>query len=77
MEFAAGSGSERLLTELVDDKISDAEFERERKSVGDVQILSKEELYYFRIFQSFFSNDGASGAIGRWEGGFATEGSNL
>ncbi len=77
MEFAVGCGSERLLTDLLEDKISDAEFERERKRIENVQISSKEELYYFRIFQSFFNTDGAIESIGRWKGGFATAGSDL
>ena len=77
MEFAAGCGSEQLMTELLEDKISDAEFEREKKEIKKVQISSKEELYYFKIFQSFFNSDGAIEAIGRWQGGFATEGYDL
>ncbi|MEE8173831.1 MAG: hypothetical protein V3T71_00765, partial [Dehalococcoidia bacterium] len=76
MEFAAGCGSERLLADLVENEISDAEFERERKKLEHVQISSKEELYYFRIFRSFFNTDGMIEAIGRWEGGFASEGSD-
>lgn len=77
MEFAAGCGSERLLTDLLEDKISDAEFEWERKKIENVPISSKEELYYFRIFQSFFNTDGAIETIGRWEGSSASEGSDL
>ena len=77
IEFAAGCGSERLLADLLEDEISDAEFEKERKGIGNVQISSKEELYYFRIFRSFFNTDGEIEAIGRWKGGFASEGSDL
>ena len=77
MEFAAGCGSEQLLTDLVENIISDAEFERERKRIETVQILSKEELYYFKIFQSLFNTDGMYGTVGRWEGGFSREGSEL
>ena len=74
VEFAAGCGSERLLAELLEDEITDAEFEQERKRLEDVQISSKEELYYFRIFRSLFSTDVDIKAIGRWKGGFASEG---
>ncbi len=77
MEFAAGCGSERLLTELLEDEISDAEFEQERKRLENFQISSKEELYYFRIFRSFFNTDGVIEAMGRWKGGFSSEGSEL
>jgi asparagine synthase (glutamine-hydrolysing) len=76
MEFSAGCGSERLLTDLLENEITDAEFERERRRLGPVQISSKEELYYFNIFRSLFSTDVDIEAIGRWKGGFASEGSD-
>ncbi len=77
IEFAAGCGSERLITNLAEDEISDAEFEKEKELHKDAKILSKEELYYFRIFRSFFNTDGEIEAIGRWKGGFASEGAEL
>ena len=77
MEFAAGCGSERLVTELVEEKISDAEFERKKELFKGAKISSKEELYYFEIFKSFFNTDGELEAIGRWKGGFASEGAEL
>jgi asparagine synthase (glutamine-hydrolysing) len=76
-EFAAGCGSEQLLTDLTEDIISDAEFERERNEIENIQILSKEELYYFKIFRSLFNTDGMVETVGRWRGGFASEGSGL
>jgi len=76
MEFSAGCGSERLLTDFLENEITDAEFERERRRFSHVQISSKEELYYFRIFRSLFSTDVDIEAIGRWKGGFASEGSD-
>ena len=42
-----------------------------------IEISSKEELYYFRIFRNFFGTDVDVKAIGRWRGGFSTEGSEL
>jgi hypothetical protein len=77
MEFAAGCGSEELVTRLVEDEISDAEFERERQRLEGVNLMSKEELYYFRIFYDFFGTDVDAAAIGRWQGGFSREGSEL
>ena len=77
MEFAAGSGSEELITHLVEDEISDAEFNRETEKLKDINITSKEELYYFRIFHNFFGNAVDLEAIGRWRGGFASEGAEL
>ncbi len=76
-EFAAGCGSERLITNLAESEISDSEFDEERKLSQDVNISSKEELYYLRIFRSFFNTGGEVEAIGRWRGGFASEGADL
>ncbi len=76
-EFAAGCGSERLITNLAESEISDAEFEKEKELLQDVEISSKEELYYLRIFKSFFNTGGEVEAIGRWRGGFASEGAYL
>ena len=76
MEFAAGCGSEELITHMVEDEISDAELEREKQRLQDINISSKEELYYFRIFHDFFGSDVNITAIGRWKGGFSREGSD-
>jgi asparagine synthase (glutamine-hydrolysing) len=76
-EFAAGCGSERLITDLAQTEISDAEFEKEKELSRDIEICSKEELYYLRIFRRFFNTDGDVEAIGRWRGGFSTEGAEL
>jgi len=77
MEFAAGCGSEELLTHWTEDTISDAEFEQERRNLESIDISSKEELCYFRIFRDFFGSDVNIAAIGRWQGGLSREGSDL
>ena len=77
MEFAAGCDSEHIITDLVEDEISNAEFEREKELLKHVNISSKEELYYFRIFKSFFNTDGEIEFIGSWKGGFASECADL
>jgi len=77
MEFAAGCGSEELITQFVDNAISDTEFHREAERLKDVHIRSKEELYYYRIFHDFFGTDVDAEAIGRWQGGLSREGSDL
>ncbi|MBN1862766.1 MAG: asparagine synthase B [Dehalococcoidales bacterium] len=68
MEFADGCGSSQLITRYVEEAISDAEFQAERQPAEHIQLASKEELYYFRIFQSFFRTPGLHQAIGRWRG---------
>jgi asparagine synthase (glutamine-hydrolysing) len=77
MEFAAGCGSEELITSMVEDEISDAELERERARLTNINISSKEELYYFRIFRDFFGAEVDASAIGRWQGGLSREGAEL
>jgi asparagine synthase (glutamine-hydrolysing) len=77
MEFAAGCGSEELITRWVENEISDTEYNQERQSLKDINISSKEELYYYRIFHEFFGSDVDAAAIGRWRGGFSREGSEL
>ena len=72
MEFAAGCGSEHLLENIAEEEISDAVFESQRRPSEHIHISSKEELYYFKIFRSFFNIEGDTEAIGRWEGGFSS-----
>jgi asparagine synthase (glutamine-hydrolysing) len=77
MEFAAGCGSEQLITQLVDDKITDGEFEHDKSAFNHVSLASKEELYYYRIFHDFFGTAVDAEAIGRWQGGFSAEFADL
>jgi asparagine synthase (glutamine-hydrolysing) len=77
MEFAAGCGSEKLITHLVEDRISDDEFRREAERLKDFNIRSKEELYYYRIFRDFFGDEVDMKAIGRWQGGFSRDFADL
>ena len=77
MEFAAGCGSEQLITQLVDDEITDEEFEHDKDALSKVSLTSKEELYYYRIFHDFFCTDVDAEAIGRWQGGFSAEFTDL
>ena len=66
-----------MIANLADSEVSDSEFAKERELSQDVEISSKEELYYLRIFRSFFDTSGEVEAIGRWRGGFASEGADL
>jgi asparagine synthase (glutamine-hydrolysing) len=77
MEFAAGCGSEHLITQLVDDEITDEEFEHDKDTLSKVSLTSKEELYYYRIFHDFFGTDVDAEAMGRWQGGFSAEFADL
>lgn len=76
-EFAAGCGSEHLVTDFAEAEIADAEFDKEKDLFKDAKISSKEELYYFRISKDFLSTDGEIESLGRWKSGFSSEGANL
>jgi len=75
MEFADGCGSAQLITRYVEEEISDAEFQAQKQPSEHIQLASKEELYYFRIFQSFFRTPGLYQTIGRWRGSHRPDGS--
>jgi hypothetical protein len=77
MEFAAGCGSEQLITQMVDDEITDDEFAHEKDALSQASLTSKEELYYYRIFHGFFGTDIDAEAIGRWQGGLSAEFADL
>ena len=65
MEFAQGCASSTFLEDHTEATISDQSF-------ADVQcrgeaISSKEELFYYRIFQQHFSNSNATSLVGKWD----------
>ena len=65
IQFAEGCGSDRVIQELVEDQISDREFNRDRQSIQPA-LRSKEELYYYRLFKQFFNSDRVVSGVGRW-----------
>jgi len=75
-EFADGCGSARLIADFAQSEISDDELERQKRPSGHIQISSKEELYYFKLFHDFFSTQGLPQTIGRWIGSYLPENSD-
>jgi len=61
-KFSVGSGSSHLMKEYAEEKISDSEFETERREKG---IRSKEELLYYRIFDDLFPSGCAAETVYR------------
>lgn len=53
-KFSQGAGSELVLRDYLKEKISDAEFTKEREISPGVFARSKEELYYWYLFNEFF-----------------------
>ena len=68
VEFADGCASSHVVEEYAEDNISDAEFEKERKNSETIDISSKEELYYYRLFRDFFGTEGMENTVGKWRG---------
>jgi asparagine synthase (glutamine-hydrolysing) len=65
VKFAAGSGLGDHLARFAEKEFTDAEFAR-RREVGDGIVLrSKEELFYYRIFQSMFPREDLLPLVGR------------
>ena len=53
-KFSEGDGSRLLLLNYIDKEISDEDFKYEKKSLPFLNLQSKEELYYWKIFSSYF-----------------------
>ncbi|MBD3342047.1 MAG: hypothetical protein GF353_23305 [Candidatus Lokiarchaeota archaeon] len=54
-KFSDGAGSQFLLREYIETKITDTEFHKEKKISPKLNLRSKEELFYWRIFDSKFN----------------------
>ncbi|GIK10425.1 MAG: hypothetical protein JETCAE02_25660 [Anaerolineaceae bacterium] len=54
VKFWQGAGVEDFLEKYADEKVSDADFERERGLPDGSRLNSKEELLYYRIFREYF-----------------------
>ncbi len=63
-QFDQGSGSSDMLTEVAEEAISDAEFEKE-SAEAPVPVRNKEELYYYRIFRRYYP-ESVLPLVGRW-----------
>lgn len=55
-KFWAGAGIKDLLAKVADERITDADFVRERRLPNGWQLTSKEELMYYRIFREQFGD---------------------
>ncbi len=64
-QFGTGSGAQDVLTEAVEAKISDSEFEAERGQL-DPPIRSKEELAYYRILKHALPGLRTEETVGRF-----------
>lgn len=65
-EFSQGAGSAGVIETVAEQEVSDADFEREREPFPGCRLVSKEELYYYRIFREFFPQRAAMETVGHW-----------
>ena len=54
-KFSAGVGTQFLLRDYIEKEISDEEFNFEKQSIPFLRLRSKEELYYWKIFNSHYN----------------------
>jgi len=53
-KFWQGTGLQQFIGDYADSRVSDRDFERERRLPNGWILASKEELMYYRIFSEFF-----------------------
>lgn len=63
-KFSVGSGTAEILESHADEAITDNEFNK-RSSIHGVDIKSKEELLYFKIFKQFYKSSNILKTVGR------------
>ncbi|MBN2119215.1 MAG: hypothetical protein JW730_21775 [Anaerolineales bacterium] len=67
-KFWEGAGVEDFLAQYAEQKISAADFERERQLPNGLRLNTKEELYYYRIFREHFGEFDDLSWMGRTKG---------
>jgi len=67
-KFWQGAGVDDFLAQHAEQKISNADFEHERKLPNDLRLNSKEELFYYRIFREQFGEFDDLSWMGRTKG---------
>jgi len=64
-KFSEGAGSMDMLAEFANEQIPDNEFAEAREQHTEAKLRSKEELYYFKIFQEWFGSTLKPQNVGR------------
>lgn len=64
-KFSDGAGSINFLSEYANQKITDNEFLQNETKASEYGLRSKEELFYFQIFEGIFGSDLSSRIEGR------------
>lgn len=72
-KFAIGTGIADVLKQLAEERVSPAEFRRERYLSNGFEIKSREEYYYYKLFRRFFPAERVTRLMGRSRSLGATE----
>jgi asparagine synthase (glutamine-hydrolysing) len=64
-KFSEGAGSIDMVANFANEKFTDKEFVETKKQHPKAKLRSKEELYYFKIFQEWFGSTLKPGNVGR------------
>lgn len=64
-KFAIGTGIADVLKELAEERVSMAEYRRERYLQNGFEIKSREEYYYYKVFRDFFPAERVTSVMGR------------
>ena len=67
-KFWEGAGIKEILSGYAEKYIGDNDFRNERELPGGIQLNTKEELYYYRIFKDHFGSDIDLSWMGRTKG---------
>jgi asparagine synthase (glutamine-hydrolysing) len=68
-EFSEGSGTKDFLDEAFDKCISDQELRIAAERIlkeDNIKIRSKQELYFYRIFKTFYPSSSVANIVGHW-----------
>lgn len=64
-KFALGTGTADVLQDMAHEHVDEAEFEQERLLANGFEIKSREELFYYKVFQRFFPAEQVTHLMGR------------
>lgn len=68
-EFSEGSGTKDFLEEAFEQCISDSELKMAEERIlkeDNIHIRSKQELYFYRVFKTFYPEPSIAGTVGHW-----------
>lgn len=64
-KFALGTGTADVLQQLAEEHVSEDEYERNCSLPNGFKIKSREELYYYKVFERFFPAEQLTHLVGR------------